>query len=60
MKPKFQLRVQKLQPVRTKSKVEATMKRKFTAAKNMIEEAVRFYTNHNVRGCKALKNRLYH
>ena len=60
MKPKFQLRVQKLQFMRAKSKPEAIMVRKFRDAKyTQIEEAVKFCTDHNMRGCKALKTGLY-
>ena len=60
MKPKFQLRVQKLQSVHAKSKPKATIGRKFRGAKYMqIEEAVKFCIDHNVPGYKALKTRLY-
>ena len=59
MKPKFQLRIQKLQSVQSKSKAEAGIGRKYTDAKNrQIGEAVKYCIDNNVRGYKALKTGL--
>ena len=60
MKPKFQLRTQKLQSVRSKCKAEAAMGRKYTDVKNrQIEEAVKYCIDNNMRGYKTLKTGLF-
>ena len=60
MKLKFQLRIQKLHSMQSKSKAEAVMRRKYTDTKNrQIEEAVKYCIENNVRGYKALKTALF-
>nr|XP_047140683.1 uncharacterized protein LOC124815887 [Hydra vulgaris] len=60
MKRKFQLRQEKLQSIRGKSKPEASIGRKFTDAKNLqLEKAVQFCIDHSVRGYKTLKTGLF-
>ena len=54
MKPKFQLKAQKLQLVHAKSKPEATMERKFTDVKNMYMEE-KFFVSITV--CEAIRPR---
>ena len=60
MKLKFQLRIQKLQPVQSKSKAESVMRRKYTDTNNrLIEDTVKYCIENNVRGYKALKTDLF-
>ena len=60
MKLKFQLRIQKLESMQSKSKAESVMRRKYTDTKNrLIEDAVKYCIENNVRGYKALKTDLF-